>query len=138
MWDSDRRRRRRRQLFRDADGSQEALRDYRDVLGLKKKEEKKSLLAGVLEKRWVGFARLAKVSKVAVADPQVIPSGCLIYFFFAMIICHLFGAGCGSVACVRPHERVTGGRGQRSKSFCDKDFTCLWLNLIRLSSFMLY
>lgn len=91
MCDSDRLR---RQLFRDADGSQEALGDYRDVLGSKKKRRrKKSLLAGVLEKRWVGFARLAKVSKVAVADPQVIPSGRLIYLFFlAMIICHLFGA----------------------------------------------
>lgn len=136
MWDSDRRRRcRRRQLFRDADGSQEALRDYQDVLGLKKKKKKIPLSRRPGE----ALGRIRSVGQSVKGRGGRSPgdSERLSYLLF---FCddHLSSLWCcGSVACVRPHERVTGGRGQGSKSFCDKVFTCWWLNLIRLSSFTL-
>lgn len=132
MWDSDRRR---RQLFRDADGSQEALGDYR-MFSVKKKEKKIRLSRRPGE----ALGRIRSVGHSVKGRGGRSPGDSERLSYLLLFFCddHLSSLWCcSSVACVRPHETVTGGRGQRSKSFCDKDFTCWWLNLIRLSSFTL-
>lgn len=87
--------RRHRQLFRDADGSRESLRDDRrgNTIPLSGRDQS--------ERRSVGFAWLAKVSKVAADGPQVAQSGCFIYSFTFLLcddhlssfgFCRLFSA----------------------------------------------
>lgn len=86
MWDSRCRRRRHhrsRQLFWDAGGSREALRDDR---GERKKKTIPLSGRDQCEKRLAGFAWLAKVSKVTVENPRWFRAAALFTLSFFFIL----------------------------------------------------
>lgn len=108
MWDSRRRcrrRHRRRQLFRDAGGSREALRDDR---GERKKKKQFLSVEGIsvrsVQRDLLGWPKCQRSRRKIPRWFRAAALFTLSFFYIAMVSCHHFG----SLACFRPHERRSG------------------------------